>query len=158
RLFLSEAETRRIDWLWAEQRFISRQPAAEYAYLPQFMGFTTQDTPKEFQQFFIDRKPLFKTLADEFEKEETAAQPKDLEALAAFAAKAYRRPISAAETDDLLNLYESNRKKGDTHEEAIRGVLARIFVSPAFLFRIEQSPAGKDSAAVTDYELASRLS
>ncbi len=66
RMFLNEEQARRLDRLWAEQRFISRQPAAEYAYLPQFMGFTTQDTPKEFQQFFIDRKPLFKKHAEEF--------------------------------------------------------------------------------------------
>lgn len=158
RLFLNEAETRRIDRLWAEHRFISRQPAAEYDYLPQFMGFTTQDTPKEFQQFFIDRKPLFKKLADEFVKEEAAAQPKHLESLAAFASKAFRRPVTAAEKDELLALYQSIRMKGTTHEEAFRGVLARIFVSPAFLFRIEQAPAGKEPAAVSELELASRLS
>src|SRR5205814_700467 len=92
RLFLTEEETRRIDRLWAEQRFISRQPAAEYDYLPQFMGFTTQDTPKEFQQFFIDRKPLFKKQSDEFLKDEEAAIPRQLEALLEFTAKAYRRP------------------------------------------------------------------
>ena len=81
RLFLDDEQARRLDRLWAEQRFISRQPAAEYDYLPQFMGFTTQDTPKEFQQFFIDRKPLFKKHAEEFEKEEEAAIPKQLDAL-----------------------------------------------------------------------------
>lgn len=158
RLFLNEAETRRIDRLWAEHRFISRQPVAEYAYLPQFMGFTTQDTPKEFQQFFIDRKPLFKKLADEFEKEEEAAQPKQLDTLAAFAAKAYRRPLAASEKAELANFYEAVRKKGATHEEAIRGVLARVLVSPAFLFRIEAAPAGKEPANVSELELASRLS
>jgi hypothetical protein len=158
RLFLNEAETRRIDRLWAEHRFISRQPVAEYDYLPQFMGFTTQDTPKEFQQFFIDRKPLFKKLADEFVNEEAAAQPKHLESLAAFASKAYRRPITDPEKNELANLYEAVRKKGATHEEAIRGVLARVLVSPAFLFRIEAAPIGKEPANVSELELASRLS
>ncbi|HUR54376.1 MAG TPA: DUF1592 domain-containing protein, partial [Gemmataceae bacterium] len=35
---------------------------------------------------------------------------------------------------------------------------ARVLVSPAFLFRIEQSPQGKEPAAVNDWELATRLS
>ena len=35
------------------------------------------------------------------------------------------------------------RKKGVAHEEAFRGVLARVLVSPAFLFRIETAAAGQ---------------
>ncbi|MEI7688141.1 MAG: hypothetical protein WCL32_24315, partial [Planctomycetota bacterium] len=89
RLLLTPEEIRQLDRVWAEQRLISRQPVAEYDYLPQFMGFTTQDTPKTFQQFFIDRKPKFKKDADDFLKEEDAAIPKQLDALLAFAEKAY---------------------------------------------------------------------
>jgi hypothetical protein len=37
-------------------------------------------------------------------------------------------------------------------------VLARVLVSPAFLFRIEQPPPGKDPGPVDDWELATRLS
>ena len=47
-----------------------------------------------------------------------------------------KRPICSA-------LYQTLRKKGVAHEEAFRGVLARVLVSPAFLFRIEQAPAGQ---------------
>jgi hypothetical protein len=158
RLFLSAEERRELDRLWAEQRFVSRQPAAEYAYLPQFMGFTTQDTPKAFQQFFIDRKPLFKRDADEFLKEEEAAIPRQLDALMEFASKAYRRPLREAERAELMSLYQTIRGKGTTHAEAFRGVLARVLVSPAFLFRIEQAPAGKEPGPVDDWELATRLS
>ncbi|MFO0927605.1 MAG: hypothetical protein U0736_11280 [Gemmataceae bacterium] len=46
RLFLTSDEVRQLDRLWAEHRFVSRQPVAENNYLPQFMGFTTQDTPR----------------------------------------------------------------------------------------------------------------
>ncbi len=158
RLFLTDEQTRQLDHLWTEQRFISRQPVAEYDYLPQFMGFTTQDTPKEFQQFFIDRKPLFKKLADEFIKDEEAAIPKQLDALLAFAEKAYRRPLLPKEKTDLRSLYDAIRAKGATHDEAFRGVLARILVAPAFLFRIEHAPAGKEPGPVNDHELATRLS
>ncbi len=158
RLFLSEEQTRRLDRMWDEQRFISRQPKAEYDYLPQFMGFTTQDTPKAFQQFFIDRKPLFKKHADEFVKAEDDAVPRQLDALLDFAGRAYRRPLLEKEKAELRGLYETIRKKGPDHGEAFRGVLARILVAPAFLFRIEVPFPGKEPVAVNDWELATRLS
>jgi hypothetical protein len=158
RLFLTEEEARKLDKLWVEHRFISRQPVAEWDYLPQFMGFTTQDTPKEFQQFFIDRKPLFKKLADAFLADEDAAIPRQLDALLAFAEKAYRRPLQTREKTDLRTLYDAIRKKGAAHDEAFRGVLARVLVAPAFLFRIEQAPRGRDPGPVNDWELATRLS
>ncbi|HEY1064998.1 MAG TPA: hypothetical protein VGE52_02770, partial [Pirellulales bacterium] len=47
RLFLDEEQTRRIDHLWAQHRFISRFPVVENDYLPLFIGFVTQDQPKE---------------------------------------------------------------------------------------------------------------
>jgi hypothetical protein len=158
RLFLTEQETKHLERLWLEHRFISRQAVAENDYLPQFIGYVTQDQPKELLNYFESQRPVFKKRAEEFEREEAAAIPKQLDALVAFAAKAYRRPLAPSEKDDLLALYQSIRKKGVSHEEAFRGTLARIFVSPAFLFRIEQAPPGKDPAAITDWELASRLS
>ncbi|AMV24961.1 hypothetical protein VT84_11220 [Gemmata sp. SH-PL17] len=158
RLFLTDEQARHLDRLWAEQRFVSRQAVAEYDYLPQFMGFTTQDTPKEFQQFFIDRKPLFKKLADDCVKDEEAAVPKQLDALLAFASRAYRRPLQETEKADLLALYKAIRAKGTTHEEAFRGVVSRVLVAPAFLFRVEASPRGKEPGLVNDWELATRLS
>ena len=158
RLFLDAEQTRRLDRLWAELRFVSRQPVAEYEYLPQFMGYTTQDTPKAFQQFFVDRKPLFKRHADEFRTGEEVAAPKHIDALLAFAEKAYRRPLAEKEKADLLALYRSLRDKGVAHDEAVRGVIARVLVAPAFLFRIEQAPPGKEAGPVNDWELATRLS
>jgi mono/diheme cytochrome c family protein len=158
RLFLTEEQTRTLGRMWVAQRFVSRQPVAEYDYLPQFMGYTTQDTPKAFQQFFIDRKPLFKKHAAEFLAEEEAAIPKQLDALLEFAERAYRRPLQENERTDLLTLYKTIRAKGAAHDEAFRGVLSRVLVSPAFLFRIEQAPAGQAASAVNDWELATRLS
>jgi mono/diheme cytochrome c family protein len=158
RLFLNEEQTRALDRLWAEQRFVSRQPVAEYDYLPQFMGYTTQDTPKAFQQFFVDRKPLFRKHAEEFLAEEAAAIPKQIEALLAFAERTYRRPLQNPEKTELRALYETIRTKGASHEEAFRGVIARVLVAPAFLFRVEQAPRGTEPGPVNDWELATRLS
>jgi hypothetical protein len=158
RLLLDDAQARRLDRLWTELRFVSRQPVAEYAYLPQFIGFTTQDTPKELQQFFIDRQPLFKKKAEAFEAEEGAAIPAQLKALLAFADRAYRRPLREDEKRQLLALHAALRKKGVSHDEAFRTVLARVLVSPHFLYRIETPPAGAKPAPVSDLELATRLS
>ena len=158
RLFLNEEQTKRIDRLWTDHGMISRQAVAENAYLPQFIGFVTQDQPKELLDYFESQRPAFKKRADEFEKDVEAAIPKQLDALLEFAAKAYRRPLQAQEKTDLLALYQAIRSKGTTHEEAFRGVLSRILVSPAYLFRIEQSPAGKEPSLVSDWELATRLS
>lgn len=158
RLFLNDDSARQLDKLWAQLSFVSRQAAAEYDYLPQFMAFTTQDTPKTFQQFFIDNKPRFKKDADAFLAEEETAIPRQLDALLAFAEKAYRRPLQDRERTELLTLYKAIRDKGAVHDEAFRGVLARVLVAPAFLFRLEQAPAGKDPKPVNDWELATRLS
>lgn len=158
RLFLNEEQTRQLDRLWTDQRFISRQAVAENDYLPQFMGYTTQDTPKAFQQFFIDRKPLFEKHAREFEADETASVPKHLDALLEFAGRAFRRPLTDKEKTELRQLYRTVREKGTVHVEALRGVLTRVLVSPAFLFRIENAPPGANPARVNDWEFATRLS
>jgi hypothetical protein len=158
RLFLDGEQTERINRLWREHLFISRQSVAENAYLPQFIGFTTQDAPKEVVAFFEARRPWFKQRADEFDREYAAAMPAQVDALLEFASRAYRRPLSAGENSELRALYRAIRQKGADHEEAVRGVLARILVSPAFLFRIEAAPPGKLPGPVNDFELATRLS
>jgi hypothetical protein len=158
RLFLDAAQKARIDKLWAEHRFISEQPSAENKYLPQFIGFVTQDQPKELLNYFESQRPVFQKRADEFEKDKEAAIPKHLDALLDLAARAYRRPLSEKQKADLLALYQTLRKRGESHGLAFRGVVARVLISPAFLFRVEQAPAGKKAGPVDDWELATRLS
>ena len=158
RLFLDAEQQRRLDHLWAEHRFISRQPVAENNYLPQFIGFVTQDQPKTMVTFFEGQRPSFRKRADDFLKDEEAAIPRQLDALLDFAGRAYRRPLRQEEKANLLALYRTIRRKGAGHEEAFRGVLTRILMSPAFLFRIEQAPAGKKAGPVNNWELATRLS
>jgi len=158
RLFLSDAKARELEKLWREHRFVSRQPIRENAYLPLFIGFVTQDQPKEMVSFFEGQRPAFQKRSDQFEAEERAAVPGQLESLVDFATRAYRRPLSTKERTDVLGIYQSLRAKGSAHEEAFRGALARILVSPGFLFRIEGAPPGRAPAAVNDWELAVRLS
>jgi len=158
RLFLNDAQKKQLDRLWLEHTFISKQPTAENDYLPQFIGFVTQDQPKELLAYYEGMRPLFKKQAEDFEKQLEAAIPKQLDALIEFAHRAYRRPLAEKEQLELRALYQAIRKKGAAHDEAFRGVLARILVAPAFLFRIEKAAPGKDAGPVNDWELATRLS
>ena len=158
RLFLDAAQKARLERLWAAHRFVSRQPLAENAYLPQFIGFVTQDQPKELLRYYEGMRPVFRKRAEQFEKEAEAAVPRQMEELLAFAERAYRRPLAEKEKAALLALHAALRKKGMPHDEAFRKVLARVLVSPKFLFRIEKAPPGKKAGPVDDWELATRLS
>ncbi|HEX5269929.1 MAG TPA: DUF1592 domain-containing protein, partial [Gemmataceae bacterium] len=158
RLFLDDGQSRRLERLWAEHRFITQWPVTEHKNLPLFIGFVTQDQPKALVVYFEGLREPFRKRAEEFEKEVEAAVPKQLDKLADFAARAYRRPISEAEKAQLLGLHAALRKKGASREEAFRGVLARVLVSPSFLFHMEQPPPGKEPRPVNDWELAARLS
>jgi mono/diheme cytochrome c family protein len=74
--------------------------------------------------------------------------------------RAYRRPATEEDLEDLLSLYQRGRNKG-TFESGIELALRRILASPDFLFRMEGDPPGLAEGAVhklTDLELASRLS
>jgi hypothetical protein len=97
-----------------------------------------------------------------------AAEPVQLEALAKFAERAYRRPLSKAERDGVVAYYQKLRKQGAlSHEDAMRDSIASILISPVFLYPVDLkasatgSPAvGSSSAGVplSGYALASRLS
>jgi hypothetical protein len=92
------------------------------------------------------------------------AEPRHLEALLRFAARAYRRPLTQIQRDDILSYYRELRVKNSlTHEEAMRDSIASLLVSPYFCYRIdlaESSGKGPNGAArpLSDVALASRLS
>ena len=67
------------------------------------------------------------------------------------------------ETQQLRGFYRELRDEGLhseklSHDAAIRMVIARVFVSPSFLYRLERPASGKQITEVTQYELAARLS
>ena len=55
-------------------------------------------------------------------------------------------------------MYQKLRGEELSHDEAFRVLLARLFVSPAFLYRVERPAGGSVAAPVSDWELANRLS
>ena len=88
-----------------------------------------------------------------------AAEAGHLEDLCQFARTAWRRPLTSKERTSLLEFYRACRDQDQlSHRDAVRSTLTRILVSPDFLFRIEQAPAGTKNQALSDHELATRLS
>jgi mono/diheme cytochrome c family protein len=134
--------------------------------------------PAEMQQYVTP-------LREHYEKVRAAmkaAEPAHVDDAVALASRAWRRPLTEAETSRLRAFYDRARRDLELpHQDAIRLLIARILVSPAFLYRFE---AGGDGAAqstdnsgtagalralsvgtaaaterpLTDWELASRLS
>jgi hypothetical protein len=91
-------------------------------------------------------------------KAHAAAEPGHLTDAITLASRAWRRPLTSAEQAGLRAFYKKARSAhGLDHEGAIRALVARILVSPAFLYRVETQPRGAE-APLNAWELASRLS
>jgi len=86
------------------------------------------------------------------------AEPGHVTDALAFASRAWRRPLTAAEQASLRAFYASLRSVHQLdHEASVRALVARVLMSPAFLYRIEAAP-GPTEAALDDWEMASRMS
>ncbi|HEX4270098.1 MAG TPA: DUF1592 domain-containing protein [Rhizomicrobium sp.] len=127
--------------------------------------------PKAFNWHF----GLINTTLRNTEKERIAAEPKQVAALVTLAARAYRRPLTAKESADLLAYYHGLRTKNQlSHEDAVRDTIVSILMSPDFLYRFDlnsrAAPKGGlaavslktgkafESEPLSDYSLANRLS
>jgi len=90
--------------------------------------------------------------------------------LSGLASKAFRHPVAASELDAVMAEYQEGHTGGDFETGIERG-LQMILADPAFVYRTEAAPAERqaaaparpavaadDSSAVSDLELASRLS
>jgi hypothetical protein len=85
------------------------------------------------------------------ERERLVAEPKQLDALVRFTERAYRRPLSAAERDDLLTFYHKLRREDDPgHEEALRDALVSVLMSPHFCYRVDLAETGAGAWGLSD--------
>ncbi|MCA9054899.1 MAG: DUF1592 domain-containing protein, partial [Planctomycetaceae bacterium] len=123
----------------------------------QISEFATQDRPDLVTAFSPLKGPIDRR-AEEFRQRLVDTEPAQLQGVLAFASRAWRRPLAKNEQQDFRGFYERLRAAELPHEEAIQLTLARVLTSPAFLFKLEQPPAGHEAAAVSDLELATRLS
>jgi hypothetical protein len=84
--------------------------------------------------------------------------------LSRMARLAYRRPVTKADMQTLLEFFENGRREGGSFDAGIQFALERILVDPDFLLRVQNDAptgsSGRPAAArrLTDIELASRLS
>jgi hypothetical protein len=88
-----------------------------------------------------------------------AARPLYLKQLEAFAQRASRRPLSAAELQQVRDFYQKLCDQPEYGiERAVRASVVRLLVSPHFCYRIDPAPAGDATLPLSDLALASRLS
>ena len=59
--------------------------------------------------------------------------------LSAVATRAYRRPITEAETQVLLDFYRAGRTEDKTFDAGIQRGLERVLAAPSFIFRVESA-------------------
>jgi hypothetical protein len=106
-------------------------------------------------------RPLLKSLRahyDEVTRAQALAQPGHITDALAFASRAWRRPLTPAEKTSLRAFYQKSRTVTHLdHDAAMRTLLARILVSPAFLYRVETLGRGGERP-LNGWEMASRLS
>jgi hypothetical protein len=155
RLMLSDAESAVLDQLWDDMHFVSQDALALVDAYEQLWQFATQDADPS---AFTPMREGILQRADEFRKQLSAAEPVHVDAVLKLADQAWRRPLTDAERTQLTRLYQRLREQELSHDAAIRMLIARVFVTPAFLYRGEQAQPGTQPTDVTDYELASRLS
>jgi len=90
----------------------------------------------------------------------TADEPCARRILTTLMQRAYRRPVTDADLQVPLKFYKEARA-GSNFEAGIEMALRAVLVSPEFLFRVEQDPAGVATGTnyrISDLALATRLS
>ncbi len=160
RLMLDDTQKTTLDRLWGELHFVSQDALTLVDAFEQIWQYSTQDGPnaphgdKRLEPL---REPIMRG-AEAFKKQLVAVEPLQVQAAIAFATQAWRRPLSAAERQELLALYQQLRNKELPHDDAVRTLLTRVLVAPAFLYRGEQSAPGFQAVPINDWELATRMS
>ena len=153
---LDEPQTAELDRLWDELHFVSQDALTLVDAFSQLLEYATQDAdPKVFEPM---RKPI-NDRAAAFRQELVAAEPQHLDAVDRASP---RGPFAGRSTprrrESCASFTGSCASEEIPHDEAIRLVLARVLVSPAFLYRLEKPARRAAGGPVSDWELASRLS
>lgn len=142
RLILDNTQIAELERLWSELLFISQAPLKQVDAFEQLYQFATQDRADLVVEFEKMRNAIHQSATD-FRTEQTAADSAQRQAVLEFARRAWRRPLTEAETESLLHMPP-------------RLMLVRVLTSPAFLYRSETP--GEQTRPVNAWELATRLS
>ncbi len=99
------------------------------------------------------RKKIFVCYPRETAEEAACAE----QILSNIATRAFRRPVTEEDLAPLMAFYERSRQTNN-FEIGVRDALSAVLVSPHFIYRAESGDFEGDAQAVSDFELASRLS
>jgi len=159
RLLLDDAGRAELERLWGELDFVSEDAVAHRRMYTDLLSYYRHEPSAGMMFFHI------KTMGDRVERDERAfhaaqavGEPRQLEQLVAFAARAWRRPLANEEREAILAGYKADLADGLKHDSAFRAALARALSSPWFLYRVEEPARGPRWQPVTGLELATRLS
>ena len=92
---------------------------------------------------------------DSVKKNDPPAYAKEI--IRGFAARAYRRPITAGEESAVMAVFQKSFAAGGKFQASVRDALQVVLTSPQFLFLIENS-ATPAPEPIDNHELASKLS
>ena len=159
RLLLDDAGRAELERVWNDLHFVSDDAFANELMYDGLLHYYHQPSEPPMMFFYIE------TVGDRVRGEKAAliaaravAEPRHLDQLLAFAARAWRRPLAADERGAILAGYRADRANGMDHDPAFRAALARVISSPWFLYRVEEPSSGPRWQPVSGDELATRLS
>ncbi len=163
-LWFERAETRflsgtEFDFARAEDKSANSEPmmarfAAVYLAKAEKNG-GSEEALKAIRDFFATISGQLRRV----ERTKLEAEPRHLEALRKLAERAYRRPLSKAESDGVERFYRILRDEdGLSHEDAVRDSVVGILMSPHYLYRVDLPSQGTGVRPRSDHDLASRLS
>lgn len=155
RLMLTDAEAAELNRLWDDMHFLGKDALALVDAYDQLWQFATQDADPS---AFTPMRDGILLRAAEFRQLMKETEPVHVQAVIELADRAWRRPVSDTEREQLTHLYHKLREQELSHDASIRLMLARVFVTSAFLYRGEHAQPGTTATRVSDYELANRLS
>ena len=113
------------------------------------------DLPSEPREFVQELEREYKAVRRAFRRAEAG----HLSDVLQFAGRAWRRPLSGDETVRLRSYYDDLRNESRLdHGAAIRALLTRVLLAPAFLYRTERRSDGDGEGPLSNWELANRLS
>ena len=158
RLLLDETGRAELERLWSELHFLREDAPANTLMYAELLKLYSQKGQAQMHFFIQTFEERLKRDDAALLADQAAAKPRHLDALLAFAARAWRRSLGVDERETILASYRADRAEGIKHDPALRAALARVLSSPWFLYRVEQPATGPRWQPVSGDELATRLS
>jgi hypothetical protein len=139
-----------------------RQLAKHYEY--DLKGKKMADmTPANIAQLPEEMRQYVTPLRKQWEQmtaAQAAAKPHHVDDVVKFASRAWRRPLTVAEKQNLRAFYSKALAADPDHDhtKAIRAMIARVLVAPQFLYKVELTSQSASAHPLSNWEMASRLS